>query len=318
MLAYSTFLGGNDIDSASRVAVDTTGNAYIGGTTASINFPTTAGSFQTALAGLYDSFITKLNLTGSSLVYSTYLGGSNDDIGAAVALDAAGNIYAAGVTLSTDFPTTPAVFQGTFAGDQDVFVTKVNSTGSGLVYSSYLGGSGGEGPNDIAIDAFASPNAYVVGFTSSTDFPTTPGAFQSTGDGIFDAFVTKIAEGNPQSGPFTARVTGGGTINVAGGIGSFSFMIEQSSSGALSGHLQYFNHVSGSHVRSETYTSLTIAGNTATFDGTCTVNGTPCTFTVNVIDNGEPGTTDRFTISLSPGPAEGGELRSGNILIRED
>ena len=85
----------------------------------------------------------------------------------------------------------------------------------------------------------------------------------------------------------------------------------------MRGQLQYFNHASGAQVKSETYTSLTIVLNTATFDGTCTVNGAPCTFTVNVTDNGEPGTTDTFTISVDGGPTEGGTLRSGNILIRQ-
>jgi hypothetical protein len=251
-------------------------------------------------------------------VYSTYVGGTDDDFGGSLTLGAAGNVYVTGTTFSIDFPTTPAVFQGTLAGDQDAFVTKVNSTGTGLEYSSYLGGSSGDGGQEIALDTFTTPNAYVTGFTTSSDFPTTPGAFQSTAGGNFDAFVTKIAEGNPQGGPFMARVTGGGTINVPGGIASFSFMIAQSSSGVLSGHLQYFNHASGSHVRGDTYTSLVIVGNTAVFDGACTVNGTPCTFTVHVIDNGEPGTTDSFTISVSNGPAEGGVLRSGNILIHQD
>jgi hypothetical protein len=129
--------------------------------------------------------------------------------------------------------------------------------------------------------------------------------------------VAKIAEGAVPHGPFTARVTGGGTIDVAGGIGTFSFIIQRAVTGELSGRLQYINHASGNQVQSQTYTSLVIVANTATFDGTCTVNGAPCTFTVNVTDNGEPGTTDTFAISVSGGPTEGGALRSGNILINQ-
>jgi hypothetical protein len=316
-LVYSTFLGGGDLDGSNNIKVDSMGNAYIGGTTLSTNFPTTSGAFQTTSGGDADIFITKLDAGGSALAYSTYLGGSGGDFGGSVDADAAGSAYVTGATFSSDFPTSPAGFQQTFAGDHDAFVTKVDPTGSALVYSSYLGGTGGDSGQGIALDAFAAPNAYVVGSTYSTDFPTTPGAFQGAFAGGFDAFITKVAEGNVPGGPFTARVTGGGTIDVAGGIASFSFMIQESESGVLSGRLQYFNHASGAQVQSETYTSLLIVGNTAMFDGTCTVDGAPCTFTVNVTDNGEPGTTDTFTISVSGGPTEGGVLRSGNILISE-
>jgi hypothetical protein len=156
----------------------------------------------------------------------------------------------------------------------------------------------------------------------STDFPTTPGAFDTTFDGVTfgfaDAVVVKIVEGNPQGGPFNARVTGGGTIDVPGGIATFSFHIQRSTTGELEGRLQYRNHPTASNVLSEAYGSLTIIGNTATFGGTCTINGSSCTFTVNVVDNGEPGTTDTFAISVSGGPTEGGMLRSGNILVREE
>jgi hypothetical protein len=162
------------------------------------------------------------------------------------------------------------------------------------------------------------PNAYVTGLTASTNFPTTPGAFQPTfAGGFWDVFVAKITEAEVAPGPFTARVTGGGTIDVAGGIGTFSFIIQQASTGELSGRLQYINHASGAQVKSVTYTSLLIVGSTATFDGTCTLNGAPCSFTVNVSDNGEPGTTDTFTISYQLPPADGGTLRSGNILIAQ-
>ena len=109
-----------------------------------------------------------------------------------------------------------------------------------------------------------------------------------------------------------------GTINVVGGIGNFHFIIQRDAdTGALSGRLQYVNHATGAQVQSVIYTSLVIAGNTATFDGTCTLNGAPCTFRVETMDNGEPGTTDTFTISYPfPAPTDGGTLRSGNILIR--
>jgi hypothetical protein len=317
-LAYSTYLGGSGGELCIRIALDTAGNAYVTGSTDSTNFPTTAGAFQTIYGGgLSDVIVTKLNPFGSGLLYSTYIGGTGDDEGAGIALDAAGNAYVTGFTDSTNFPTTVGAFQPASAGDGDAFVTKLNPSGSGLVYSSYLGGGGFDWSLAVALDALPNPNAYVTGQTDSTNFPTTPGAFQTTNGGDLDAFAAKITEAAVPPGPFTARVTGGGTIDVVGGIGTFSFLIQQSSTGELSGQLQYFNHASSAQVQSETYTSLTIVLNTATFDGTCIVNGSPCTFTVNVTDNGEPGTTDTFTISVDGGPTEGGVLRSGNILITQ-
>jgi hypothetical protein len=111
-------------------------------------------------------------------------------------------------------------------------------------------------------------------------------------------------------------VTGGGSIDVVGGIGTFGFIVQrQTATGPISGEVQYVNHASGANVHSVLITSFAIVGNTATFGGTCTNNGVSCTFAVHVTDNGEPGTTDTFTISVSGGPTEGGTLRSGNILI---
>ena len=317
VLVYSTYLGGSDIDGSVGIAVDAAGNAYVTGGTSSTNFPTTPGAFQTAGGG---AFVTKVSPTGTGLAYSTRLGGvSGGDGGQGVAVDAAGNAYVTGGTDSTDFPTTANAFQPAYGGGpEDAFVAKLNPTGSALIYSTYLGGSGDDIGFGIALDTLPNPNAYVTGSTSSANFATTPGAFQAVfGGGPEDAFVAKIAEGAVAHGPFTARVTGGGTIDIAGGIGTFSFIIQRATTGELSGRLQYINHASGNQVQSQTYTSLVIVANAATFDGTCTVNGVPCTFTVNVTDNGEPGTTDTFTISVSGGPTEGGILRSGNILINQ-
>jgi hypothetical protein len=321
-LVYSTYLSGTGGATPNGIAIDTSANAYVTGTTCSTDFPTTLGAFQPTFAGDFgacDAFVTKLNSTGSALAYSTYLGGTGQDAGRGIAVDTAGNAYVTGTTESADFPTTPGTIQRAFGGSiRDVFVSKLNPLGSGLVYSTYLGGSGQEGEvSDIAVDTLPNPNAYVVGFTDSADFPVTPGAFQSALRGGFDFFVVKIADVESPAGPFTERVTGGGTIDVVGGIGSFHLIVQRQTDGTLSGRLQYFNHASGARVQSVTITSLTIAANTATFDGTCTVNGAPCTFRVNVTDNGEPGTNDTFTISVSGGPTEGGILRSGNILITQ-
>ena len=194
VLSYSTYLGGAGDDYAYGIAVDSSGNAYVIGCTNSINFPTIPGAFQTSYGGgNYDAFITKLNAAGSALVYSTYLGGSSED-GAfnGIAVDASGNAYVTGYTYSSNFPTTPGAFQTSGGGGtRDAFVAKLHVAGSALVYSTYLGGSDYDVAWDIAVDAAG--NAYVTGQTHSSNFPTTPGAFQTSyGGGAYDAFITKL------------------------------------------------------------------------------------------------------------------------------
>ena len=190
VLAYSTYLGGSGEDGGNGIAVDAAGNAYVTGSTGSANFPTTTGAFQAALGGVRNAFVTKLNATGMTLAYSTYLGGSGNDFGFGIAVDAAGNAYVTGSTNSANFPTTPGAFQTALGGGGDAFVTKLNATGTGLVYSTYLGGSSGDTGSGIAVDVAG--NAYVTGYTFSANFPTTPGAFQTAFSGLIDAFVTKL------------------------------------------------------------------------------------------------------------------------------
>jgi hypothetical protein len=203
-LVYSTFLGGNSYDSGGGIAVDSSGNAYVTGATSSGDFPVTAGAFQTTCGnpncGISDdAFVTKFNPTGSALVYSSYLGGSNADTGQGIAVDSAGNAYVTGQTFSTNFPTTPGAFQTTCGGGStdcssfgDTFVTEFNPTGSALHYSTYLGGSGPDGGSGIAMDS--AEDAYVTGYTRSPDFPVTPGAFQTSDSGHgTDVFVAKFS-----------------------------------------------------------------------------------------------------------------------------
>jgi hypothetical protein len=190
-LVYSTYLGGSGTDSATGIAIDSSGNAYVSGTTASTDFPTVSALQGTLAGGKTDAFVAKLNASGTALLYSTYLGGSGDDTGNAIAVDGSGDAYITGSTKSANFPTHAAL-QTSLGGTQDAFVTELNASGTALVYSTYLGGSGTDGGNAIALDSGG--NAYVAGSTTSTDFPTAS-AVQGTKGGGTDAFVAKLSAG---------------------------------------------------------------------------------------------------------------------------
>jgi len=192
-LVYSTYVGG---DAAYAIAVDSLGSAYVTGYTTSASLPTTPGAFQPLIAGPQNGFVTKLNSAGTALDYSTYLGGSGgNDGGAAIAVDSSGSAYVTGNTNSTNFPTTAGAFQSTIGGPQNAFMAQLNAGGTALVYSTFLGGSGYDRGNAIAVDPAGS--AYLTGYTSSPNFPTTSGAFQTAFQtalaGADNAFVTKIA-----------------------------------------------------------------------------------------------------------------------------
>ena len=212
-LLYSTYLGTSEGEQGFAIAVDIAGNTYVTGTTFASNFPTTPGAFQTRKAFANDVFVTKLNPTGSDLVFSTFLGGSGNEDASSVAVDASGNVYLTGGTDSTDFPTSPAAFQTVKgAGErEDAFVTKLNADGSDVVYSTYLGGGDAEGGSDIAIDTVG--NAHITGITFSLDFPTTPGAIQTSKGGKSDVFVTKL---NPDGGALVYSTFLGGANGDAG------------------------------------------------------------------------------------------------------
>jgi YVTN family beta-propeller protein len=195
-LIYSTYLGGSGSsgDGGFGIAVDSAGNAYVTGNTYSVNFPTTALAFDISYNGGSDAFVTKLNASGNALVYSTYLGSSGHEGGGSIALDSAGNAYVAGSTGSSNFPTTSGAFRTAYAGGtSDAFVAKLNTTGSALVYSTYVGGSGFDAGSFAKIALDSSGNAYITGDTSSSNFPTTIGAFQTShAGGEQDTFVTKL------------------------------------------------------------------------------------------------------------------------------
>jgi hypothetical protein len=190
---YSTYLGGSGGDSGYGICVDSSGCAYVTGKTTSSNFPTTIGAYDRTYNGNGDIFVAKFNAAGSALIYSTYLGGTSEDFAMGIAVDSSGNAYVTGQTYSNNFPTTVGAYDTTFnGGTKDAFIAKISSTG-GLVYSTYLGGSGYDGGNGIEVDS--SGNAYVTGFTRSSGFPTTAGCYDNTLNGMQDAFVTKLNSG---------------------------------------------------------------------------------------------------------------------------
>jgi len=243
-LIYSTFVGGSDMDFGNSLAVDSSGNAYVTGTTKSTNFPTTANAFDRTLntpgncprCGVdnTDGFVYKLNAAGSALSYSTYLGGGTDiDSPRGITVDGGGNAFVVGETNSNDFPTTAGAFSRVTRGVTDMFVTKLNATGSALTYSTYLGGTNVDNGQSIAVDSGG--NAYALGFSSSTDFPTTAGAFDTTANGAFDVTLTKLNPagsalvystylgGNDFDGGSGVVVDAAGNAYVSGGTPSANF-----------------------------------------------------------------------------------------------
>ncbi|MFN2508322.1 MAG: SBBP repeat-containing protein [Chthoniobacterales bacterium] len=218
---YSTYLGSSggfsETEFGRAIAADSNGNAYVTGTTGSNFFPT-ANAIQDTLGGNTDVFVTKINSAGSALVYSTFLGGQSYEDGLGIAVDPNGNVYLTGETVGTsdsmgDFPTANPI-QAELSGIRDAFVTKINSAGSALIYSTYLGGKNSETGHEIAADALG--NAYITGETWSADFPTA-NAIQNKKEGLAsDAFITKL---NPAGSEFVySTYLGGASAEIAYGI----------------------------------------------------------------------------------------------------
>ncbi len=192
-LVYSTYLGGIYFDGATAIAVDNSGEAYVTGLAQSANFPVTKGAYQTKNRQAPDvpnAFVTKFSADGSTLEYSTLLGGPNGDSAFALAIDSWGNAYVTGTAFSSNFPVTPGAFQPTNRGDSNAFLTMLNPAGSKLLYSTYLGGSRSDGASSLAM--LADGRVFVAGTALSTDFPVTRGAFQTANPGSYSGFVTEF------------------------------------------------------------------------------------------------------------------------------
>jgi hypothetical protein len=203
---FSTYLGGAGQDEGRAAAVDASGNVYVGGATYSSNFPTLS-AFQTMNGGGQDGFLAKFS-SGGSRLYSTLLGGQADDRVNAVAVDAVGQLHAAGGTASANFPVVSGALQPVSGGGQDAFVAKVSAAGSQLIYSTYLGGSGSVPEEALAIAVDSAGSAYVAGVTTSANFPVA-NAFQSVNrGGGGDAFAARL---NPAGSALTFSTFYGGS-----------------------------------------------------------------------------------------------------------
>jgi len=195
-LEYATFLGGRFFDNGAGVALDAEGCAYLTGWTNSADFPTTPGAFDRTRdphQKYADAVVVKLDRSGRSLRYATYLGGGGNDWGQAIAVDDSGRAHVGLLTSSVDFPTTPNAFQSAHGGITDAAAVKLDRSGSGLIYATFLGGSAQDWAVAIAVDDAG--RAHLTGTTYAEDFPTTPGAFDTLHHGLQDVFVAGLDPG---------------------------------------------------------------------------------------------------------------------------
>jgi len=193
-LLYSTFIGGNEGDYGHSITLDNEKNAYVTGSTKSIDFPTTSNAYNRIYGGVYsDCFVFKLSADGSSLLHSTYVGGSDMDQGKSIAIDNEGIAYVTGYTKSIDFPTTDNAYDKKKSGAYDCIIIKLSADGSSLLYSTFIGGKVNEFGGSIVLDTEG--NVYISGETSSGNFPTTANAFdKSYNGGDSDCFISKLSE----------------------------------------------------------------------------------------------------------------------------
>ncbi|MFO8050400.1 MAG: fibronectin type III domain-containing protein [Thermoplasmatota archaeon] len=189
-LYFSTFIGGSSSDYGLGLDIDSSGNMYLCGRTYSSNFPTTSGANDTTLNGSGDAFVLKLSSSGSTLLLSTFYGGSGADGATDIRVDTNSNIYVIGETSSSDLYTTSGSFDGSFNGQTDIFAVKFRSSGADLLYSTYIGGSSYDYANRMLLDG--SGNVIFTGSTRSLDYPVTNGAYRTSMTGSEDVVVTKI------------------------------------------------------------------------------------------------------------------------------
>ena len=198
-IIYSTYLGGGMYDDGWGIAIDASGNAYVTGWTYSADFPTVSPiqGICNNCPTYSDAYVTKINASGDAVIYSTYIGGSNEDWSYGIAVDASGNAYIAGLTVSSDFPVASPIQAACIDCSNsysDAFITKINSLGDSIVYSTYLGGNGWDWCSSISVSA--SGDAFITGGTEAFDFPAVS-PIDGVFGGVYDAFVAKIRENSP-------------------------------------------------------------------------------------------------------------------------
>jgi hypothetical protein len=317
-ISYSTYLGGSGWDNGTGIAIDGSGNAYISGFTTSADLPTLNAS-QGAKRGTVDAFATKLTSSGG-ISYSTYLGGSQDEWGIGIAVDGSGNAYISGYTGSSDFPMLNAV-QGSYGGGNDAFVTRLTLSGA-ISYSTYLGGSDLESGARIAVNG--SGNAYLTGYTLSTDFSTTASAVQGVNAGEQDAFVTELSIGaSPISNvrltaitPYCANLSTTPIIWTSTGVSSvdidfstdnganWTSIITGQTSGTTGGGISWKMPTSvGSHCRVRVSDASSSSASTMSAEF---IISTPPIVTIPPISNSPvcPGTLVTFSAYASGAPAQ--------------
>jgi len=220
-LLYSTYFGGSNDDRTNSIAVDQYGNAYVVGYSNSADLPVTPNAFRPNRSGENDTFLTELNANGSALVYSTYFGGTDNEYGTSIAIDGNGIMSFVGQTYSSDLPVTSGAFDTTYEGNGDIFVARMNPATGMLIFSTFVGGGGSDASSYSGIALNSSGYYFVTGMTSSIDFPTTPGSFDTTyNGGTCDSYV--FALDSSGHGLVYSTLLGGGSYDVAMGIAADS------------------------------------------------------------------------------------------------
>ena len=241
VVIYSTYLGGTGSETSPAIAVDSAFNAYVAGTTASANFPTTAGALQTSLKGTTTNvFVSKFNSTGTALSFSTYLGGTGTDSAAGIAVDSGFNPYVAGTTTSSDFPITSAKAvpdSPAAAGTNHVFVTELNPSGSALLYSTYLAGNGVDVAKGVAVGPQAG-TVFATGTTTSTNFATVA---KPAGRGTSQFFVTKLNTGKSGAASLVYSTYIGGTTPSTGATDGGGIAVDSAGDALITGGTTYSN-----------------------------------------------------------------------------
>jgi len=308
VLSYSTYLGGTADEACSiivgsskpgcpAIAVDSSQSAYVAGSTTSADFPVTASVVQGASAGASDVFVTKFSLTGNALLFSTYLGGSGNDTSVGIAVDSGFDVFVAGTTscgATCDFPTAginaPYQAQPKVSGTH-AFLSEIDSTAANLLYSTYLSGSATDLASGLAVDV--KNKAYVVGTTTSTDFPTTSGSFQTTSKATNQFFLSKVdtSTSGTNSLPYSTYFGGGNPANgvvVGGGVA-----VDSSSNVLITGGTNFLNTGSNTSTDFPILNAAQGCLDSPTNPDSCPTNVTA---------------TDAFVAKLNPTAATGAQL----------